>query len=141
MQSDYKVRLYTWVKAHFVCSFPSHHLGYDPQIYYQICAQCRCHVILIVFGGYTLFCYGVAPASRIDKIISLFCKRALQKRHYSAKETNKFIDHTDRSHPINMKPVKPVKPATRYVLDFALNFLLVYMHVFFILFSERLSGL
>ena len=101
MQSDYKVRLCTWVKAHFVCTFPSHHLGYDLQIYHQIRAQCRCHVILIVFGGYTLFCYGVAPASRIDKIISLVCKRALQKRHYSAKETNKFIDDTDRSHPIN----------------------------------------
>ena len=31
--------------------------------------------------------YGVASVSRIDKIISLLCKRALQKRRYSAKET------------------------------------------------------
>jgi len=29
-----------------------------------------------------------------------FCKRALQKRQYSAKETYNFIDPTDRSHPI-----------------------------------------
>ena len=31
--------------------------------------------------------YGVASVSRIDKIIRLFCKRALEKRPYSAKET------------------------------------------------------
>ena len=44
--------------------------------------------------------YGVASASRIDKIIGLFCKRALSKRRYSAKETYNIIDLTDRSHPI-----------------------------------------
>jgi hypothetical protein len=43
---------------------------------------------------------GVATVSRIDKIIGLFCKRALQKRQYSAEETYNFIDPTDRSHPI-----------------------------------------
>jgi len=42
----------------------------------------------------------VATDSRFDKIIRLFCKRALQKRRYSAKETYNFIDPTDRSHPI-----------------------------------------
>ena len=31
--------------------------------------------------------HGVALVSRIDKIIGVFCKRALQKRRYSAKET------------------------------------------------------
>ena len=31
--------------------------------------------------------YGVALISRIDKIIGLFCKRDLQKRQYSARET------------------------------------------------------
>ena len=46
--------------------------------------------------------YGVALVSRIDKIIGLFCKRALQKRQYSAKETFHFIDPTDRSHPISV---------------------------------------
>ena len=44
----------------------------------------------------------MASASRIDKIIGLFCKRALQKRQYSAKETYNLIDLTDRSHPIPM---------------------------------------
>jgi len=42
----------------------------------------------------------IATISRIDKIIRLFCKRALQKRQYSAKETSKIVDPTDRSHPI-----------------------------------------
>ena len=44
------------------------------------------------------FIYGVALVSRIDKIIGLFCKRALQKRRYSAKQTYNFINPTDRSH-------------------------------------------
>jgi len=44
--------------------------------------------------------YGVALVSRIDKTIGLFCKRALQTRQYSAKETYNFINPTDCSHPI-----------------------------------------
>ena len=44
--------------------------------------------------------YGVASVSRIDKIIGLFCKRALQKRRYSAKETYNLIDLPNQSHPI-----------------------------------------
>ena len=44
--------------------------------------------------------YGVALVSRIDKIICLFCKRALQQRQYSAKGTYNLIDPIDRSHPI-----------------------------------------
>jgi len=48
---------------------------------------------------------GVALVSRIDIIIGLFCKRAPQKRRYSAKETNHFIDPTDRSHPISLSTI------------------------------------
>jgi len=44
--------------------------------------------------------YGVASSSRLLKIIALFCKRALQKRRYSAKETYNFKEPTNRSHPI-----------------------------------------
>jgi len=46
-----------------------------------------------------LCCYGVASVSRINKIIGLFCKRALQKRLYSAKEIYNLIDFTNCSHP------------------------------------------
>jgi len=48
--------------------------------------------------------YGVASISRLLKIISLFCKRALQKRRYSAKETYIFKEPTNRSHPIESYP-------------------------------------
>ena len=45
--------------------------------------------------------YGVATMSRLLKIIGLFCKRALQKRRYSAKESYDFKKPTNRSHPIS----------------------------------------
>jgi len=51
--------------------------------------------------------YGVATMSRILKIIGLFCKKTLQKRRYSAKETYDFKEPTNRSHP------KPYNPHTR----------------------------
>jgi len=38
--------------------------------------------------------------SRLLKIIGLFCKRALYKRLYSAKETYDFKEPTNRSHTI-----------------------------------------
>ena len=44
--------------------------------------------------------YGVASTGRLLKIIGLFCKRALYKRRYSAKETYNFKEPTNRSHPI-----------------------------------------
>ena len=44
--------------------------------------------------------YGVATLRRLLKIIGLFCKRALEKRPYSGKETYNFKEPTDRSHPI-----------------------------------------
>jgi len=47
--------------------------------------------------------YGVATISRLLKRIGLFCKRALWKILYSAKETYNFQEPTDRSHPIYMR--------------------------------------
>ena len=46
------------------------------------------------------YSYGVATASRLLKIIVLFCKRALWNRPYSAKETYNLKEPTNRSHPI-----------------------------------------
>ena len=43
---------------------------------------------------------GVATVSRLLKIIGFFCKRALEKRRYSAKETCNSKEQTNRSHPI-----------------------------------------
>jgi len=45
--------------------------------------------------------YGVATIIRLLKIIGLFCKRALWKRRYSAKETYNFKESTNRSHPMH----------------------------------------
>jgi len=61
--------------------------------------------IRITYIDVSPLCYGVASVSRTDKIIGLFCKRALQKRRYSAKETHDFID-PDRSHPILWHPYR-----------------------------------
>jgi len=44
--------------------------------------------------------YGVVMTSRLLTILGLFCKRALQKRRDSAKETYNFKEPTNRSHPI-----------------------------------------
>jgi len=44
--------------------------------------------------------YGVATISRLFKIISLFCKRALLKRQHSAKKTYNLKEPTNWSHPI-----------------------------------------
>jgi len=47
-----------------------------------------------------IFYHGVATINRLLQMIGLFCKRALQKRLYSAKETFDFKEPTNRSHPI-----------------------------------------
>jgi len=52
-----------------------------------------CHI------SYT-FGYGVAALSRLLTMTGLFCKRALWKRRYSAKETCNLKEPTHRSHPI-----------------------------------------
>jgi len=64
--------------------------------------------------------YGVATISRLLKIISLFCKRALQKRQYSAKETCNFKEPTNRSHLIASGPTRAQASEWRILLLFAL---------------------
>jgi len=49
--------------------------------------------------------YEVATISRLFKTIGLFCKKALEKRLDSAKETYQFKEPTDRSHPITRNMV------------------------------------
>jgi len=52
--------------------------------------------------------YGVATISRLLKILGLFCKRALQKRRYSAKATYDLKEPTNRSHPISVTGIYSV---------------------------------
>jgi len=63
--------------------------------------------------------YGVATISSLFKIIGLFCKRALQKRLHSAKETYNFKEPPHRSHRICV---------ARYVAGYVLHVLHV-LHV------------
>jgi len=61
---------------------------------HETCVMSHKNESRLFFNG-----YGVAAISRLLKITGLFCKRALQKRQYSAKETN-HLKEPDRSHPI-----------------------------------------
>jgi len=74
-------------------------------------SDCCCHGVVVpndeLFIIIVMYCkiclvlpYGVATISRLLKITGLFCKRALYKRRYSAKETCDFKEPTTRSHPI-----------------------------------------
>jgi len=71
--------------AYYIC-----HITHD--IYY------RCACALFHWCWWKACKYGVATISRLLKIIGLFCKRALYKRRYSAKETYNFKEPTNRSH-------------------------------------------
>jgi len=59
---------------------------------------------------------GVATISRLLKIIGLFCKRALEKRRYSAKETYNFQETTNPSHPICVVSVMSRMKCTSHVM-------------------------
>ena len=63
--------------------------------------------LIIIAHSKTLmrYMYGVAPSSRLLKIVGLFCKRALLNRWYSAKMTCNFKEPTNRSHPIWSKRI------------------------------------
>ena len=56
------------------------------------------HVLKAQNAVVQMISHGVATISSLLTIISLFCKRVLQKRRYSAKETYSFKRPTNRSH-------------------------------------------
>ena len=89
----------------------------------------RVSIFLAIFEPCLLWrgLYGVATVSRIDKIIGLFCKRDLYKRRYSAEETYKFIDPTDRSHPIPSSLSTCTKERTLRQNVLGFGFLCLYM--------------
>jgi len=79
----------------------------DLYIQYIYTYMCRVHRVFFV----TCRCwYGVATISRLLKIVGLFCKRALEKRRYFAKEKSNFKEPTNRSHPVH-PPLSTVHPA------------------------------
>ena len=78
----------------------SHNWVLRPEVWKRVRQICDIRQVNLSHACIT---YGVASASRFDKIISLFCKRALIQRQYSAKETYNLIDSADRSHLICKK--------------------------------------
>jgi len=74
---------------------------------------------------------GGASNSRLLKIIGLFCKRALSKRRYSAKETYHFKEPTNRSHPIAIHVLGPAACMTYiYVYIYIHPRIYTYTHIY-----------
>ena len=76
----------------------------DTCICCHVCYTCveTCVIYMCWHMCWHMCCYGVATWSRLLQFIGLFCKRALWKRRYSAKETYNFKEPTNRSHPIHV---------------------------------------
>ena len=73
--------------------------------------------------------YGVASISRLLKIVGLFCRRALSKRLYFAKETYNFKEPTNRSHPIVRKRQRARKAVYIYVYTYIYTYVYIYVYV------------
>jgi len=78
-------------------------VGKLPHTHIHTHTHTQAHTYTHITYSYThiRYRYGVATISRLLKIIGLFCKRALLKRRYSAKEIYDFKKPTNRSHPIH----------------------------------------
>ena len=68
-------------------------------VYMRVCVHTYIHFHLLC-TYVVIYRYGVATYRRLHKIIGLFCKRALWKKRYSAKETFNVKKPSNRSHPI-----------------------------------------
>ena len=77
-----------------VCIQGVQSLAFSQSVHIYICIYVR------ILSWLLQYVYEVASSSRLLKITGLFCKRALLKRRYSAKDTYDFKEPTNRSHPI-----------------------------------------
>jgi len=92
IESQSNVYILALISEFFSCN------KYVHLISFVLCVKAQAHAELLI-GSPTQH-YGVATISRFLTITGLFCKRAIQKRRYSAKETYGFKEPTDCSHPI-----------------------------------------
>jgi len=92
-----RARVYMCIHKHICIRWCKAHVSRPKTDTAQRHGATMCATCLIHMSDTT---YGVATMSRLLKIIRLFCKRALQKSLYSAKETYNFKEPTSRSHPI-----------------------------------------
>jgi len=103
----------------------------------QICVCIRMCLRVYVCKHIHLYGYGVATVSRIDKIISLFCRISSLLWVSFAKETYHFIDPTNQSHPIciyiiclNLALNVPLHCSFRAVCVCVCAYLCVYIHIY-----------
>ena len=105
------VYVYTYLYSCYVQVYTYVHLYYSSTrlfVYMYICniytangpSRAGCPGQFGTALNYCTYACGVASVSSIDQIIGLFCKRALQKRLYSAKDTYNLNTPTNRSLPI-----------------------------------------
>ena len=93
---------YTQVDTHLPIHVHSHWHIYSVWVCVSVYVYLPRECVSIDICSYRQMGYGVATISRLLKIMGLFCKRALLKRRYSAKETYNFKEPTNRSHPIGI---------------------------------------
>ena len=86
---------YAWVMSHTHESCPIFHNSSNSHVK---CTSVDLYVLRHT-SDFT-YEYGVASTSKLLKCIRFFCKRALHKRQYSARETYHFKEPTNRIHPI-----------------------------------------
>jgi len=120
------IRIYTQIYTRIdIWCFPTYFRIYTP-----IFTRCvlRCVLQYTVHRGFTYILvlhsnvrYGVPTISRFLKIIGLFCKKALQKRLYSEKETYNFKEPTNRSHPIVVFYTQPTADKVAQNLEIILK--------------------
>jgi len=72
------------------CSWLTTANGWTWRVFMTHSCKRKCCIGLLYRVVTYLHIYGVATVSRIDKIMGFFCKRALQKRRYSAEETARY---------------------------------------------------
>jgi len=88
------------------------------------CQLSRLPALDVLVVSNNVFGYGVATTSRLLQIVGLFCKRALLKGLYCAKET-----YILRSLLIVATPYRHLEPGGSFCFD-KLLFLYVYIHIY-----------
>jgi len=130
----------TYIHTHVCIYLPVAHAPMQHNwTYIYIYTHINIYIYVYIYVCIHIYRYGVASVSRIDKIIGLFCKRALEKRRYSAKETYNLIDPTDRSHPIAHNPMQRDRANTFkhtyiytyiYMYIYIRIYVQIYMHIY-----------
>ena len=106
----------------------------------------RIYIFMHIYGTIHMFTYNpyvVASINRLLKILGFFCKRALWKSRYSAKETKNFKEPTSRSHPISicvyvcMKESISIRTNHIYIYLYIYIYISIYLYMYIYAYSHR----